>query len=335
MNPLKTPSFWYRSLGIPAPFVENALRPLSALYGLFFDLHQRSKSPYKAEIPVVCLGNIVAGGTGKTPTALAIMDLICNSKCARNPYFLLRGYGGAEIGPLLVDPQIHSAWDVGDEALILARSAPTIIAADRAAGVKHAQMKGADLVLMDDGLQNPGIHKDLKFLVLNGEMGFGNQKLLPAGPLRQPLKDGLNTADAFILIGDDTRGIIQSLPQNKPLIKARIIQSNSATLDQNAPYIAFAGLGYPQKFFDFLKNAAHFNVVEALPYPDHFPYEEHHILKLKEKARALNARLITTEKDFMRIPNTVCGEIDVMPISIVFDAPQTLIDLIKTIEKQA
>jgi tetraacyldisaccharide 4'-kinase len=334
MNRFKTPKFWYPSQTQRMPLMATALMPLSYIYSFFYTLHQSFSLPYKAEVPVVCLGNIVAGGTGKTPTALALMDLNQKVNFAQNPYFLLRGYGGAEIGPLLVDPQIHTAWDVGDEALILAQKAPTIVSADRAAGAQLAQSLGADFLIMDDGLQNPGIYKDIKILVINGEMGFGNGKILPAGPLRQPLAQGLDNADAYIVIGDDHANILSQLPKDKPILKTKIEIDQDSAVDRTQNYIAFAGLGYPDKFFNFLKRDCQMDILETVAFSDHYPYSEEDIRKLKSKAQDHSARLITTEKDFMRIPNTVCGEIDVMQISITFDAPQKLIDLIQAIEKQ-
>lgn len=325
----KTPKFWYRDLTTPPPMSEKILSVFSWIYRALYKIHQLSKIPYKAEIPVLCLGNLVAGGTGKTPTALAIFDLIKKESIAQSPYFLLRGYGGAEVGPLFVDTQKHTAWDVGDEALILAKKAPTIVAADRAGGAKLAQSKGADFIIMDDGLQNPGIHKDIKIIIINGEMGLGNQKLIPAGPIRQPLSEGLNSAHGFIMIGEDQRDIKRWLPPSKILIKAHIKKSDCNNVDLGAPYIAFAGLGYPQKFFNFLKHEAGLNIIKTIEFCDHYPYTEEDILKLRTTADRLNCKLITTEKDFLRIPASVHQDIEIMHIDMVFDEPQLLAQLIK------
>jgi tetraacyldisaccharide 4'-kinase len=319
MSALKTPAFWYRRPEDPPAPLESALAPLSRLYAFFYRLHQSSKTPYRSTIPVACIGNVVAGGTGKTPTALALMDLIRQAGLAQNPHFLIRGYGGSERGPVLVDPLMHSAWEVGDEALILVRSAPTIVAADRAAGAQFAERRGADLLLMDDGLQNPGLHKDLKIIVLNGEMGFGNKRLIPAGPLRQPLGEGLGKADAFILIGPDTRGALADLPAGKPILRAALRAKPSQPIDTSARYIAFAGLGYPDKFFNFLKESVKLDIVDTVRFADHCPYGESDLRMLEARARAHNARLITTEKDFLRIPKINAPEIDVIPVEMAFE----------------
>jgi tetraacyldisaccharide 4'-kinase len=330
MNALKTPDFWYRKPDQQPSAGEMALMPVARIYEMLYHLHQSSKSAYKAGVPVVCIGNIVAGGTGKTPTAIALLKFIREAGFAQNPHFLIRGYGGSETGPVLVDPVMHSAWEVGDEALILVRNAPTVVATDRAEGARFSERRGADLILMDDGLQNPGIHKDLKLVVVNGEMGFGNEKLIPAGPLRQPLIEGLKNADACILIGNDERGALENLPAGKPVIKAKLMSRPDSIVDRDAKYLAFAGLGYPDKFFKFLKDNVGLNVVETIRFADHCPYTEYDMRVLKAKADALGARLITTEKDILRIPCQDDIRIDVMPVSMVFDDVDALNAVIKS-----
>jgi tetraacyldisaccharide 4'-kinase len=329
MSALKTPSFWYRPPSEEPSMSELVLTPVSQIYEALYHWHQSSKTPYKAGIPVICIGNIVAGGTGKTPTAVALMHVIKEIGLAKNPHFLIRGYGGSETGPVLVDPLMHSAWEVGDEALILVQDAPTVVAADRAAGVQFAERRGADLILMDDGLQNPGIHKDLKLVVVNGEMGFGNQKLMPAGPLRQPLIEGLIKADAYIVIGEDKRNIAALLPAEKSVIRARLVQDEGPAFDKETKYIAFAGLGYPDKFFNFLKETVQLNVVECIRFADHCPYEEHDMKGLKARALTLGARLITTEKDSLRIPGAFKDDIDIMPVKMTFDDADDLAKLLQ------
>lgn len=331
MSALKTPSFWYRKSDEPESVTEKALSPVAKLYEMLYRAHQASKQAYKAEIPVLCIGNIVAGGTGKTPTSVALMKLIKAHGLARNPHFLLRGYGGSESGPVLVDPLMHSAWEVGDEALILNNCASTIVSNDRAAGTRFAHRRGADLILMDDGLQNPGIEKNLKLIVINGEMGFGNEKLLPAGPLRQPLIEGLKKADAYIIIGKDERNVLAELPTDKPVIRANLKPTAEATFDKGAKYLAFAGLGYPDKFFNFLKNEVGLNIVETMRFADHCPYGEAEMRLIKAKAKAADARLITTEKDSLRLPKSEDTPIDVLPIEMFFEQEEQVIDLLKSV----
>ena len=326
---LKTPSFWYRNKDEKIDIRESLLTPLASVYQASYALHQKSKEPYKSMLPVICIGNIVAGGTGKTPTALAIMDILRSAGIAKKPCFMIRGYGGAEIGPLLVDPEKHTAWETGDEALILAQYAPTIVGPDRAKGAQFAEKHGFDLILMDDGLQNPGLHKDLKLVVVNGEMGFGNGKMMPAGPLRQPLESGLKNADGFIFIGEDMRESMDLIPKDKKILHANLKPSETSKIDPAQDYIAFAGLGYAEKFFKFLRETVKLKIKESVTFGDHHPYDEDDIKALDKKAKALGARLITTKKDFIRVPKIEGVEIDVMPVNMVFEDQPALIDLIK------
>ncbi|MCC6598167.1 MAG: tetraacyldisaccharide 4'-kinase [Alphaproteobacteria bacterium] len=336
MSFLQTPKFWYIKAGTSPSRLERWLAPFSCVYYFFYTLHQHSNTPYVSDIPVLCLGNLVTGGTGKTPAALAILEVIKDRELAKTPFFLSRGYGGAERGPLLVEATRHTSWDVGDEPLILCKHAPTVVSTDRAKGVKLAHEKGADLIIMDDGLQNPGIHKDIKLIVINGEMGFGNQKMLPAGPLRQPLTKGLENADGFILIGEDVRGLTGILPTDKPIIKANIKpQKGSVLPDKDLRYFAFAGLGYPEKFFSFLKNTINLNLVETLKFADHYPYTKNDLLTLDRKAKALDARLITTEKDFMRLPATENITVDVVNVEMAFENTDLLARLIESMIRKS
>ena len=321
---LKTPSFWYPSAQTPHDWRVNALKPLSCFYKLAYNIHQNSISAKKVDIPVVCVGNLVAGGTGKTPTSIAVLGCLKQSGHAKNPFFLIRGYGGAERGPLLVDLDKHSAWDVGDESLILANHAPTIVSADRVAGAKLAIERGADLVLMDDGLQNPGIHKDFKIVVINGEMGFGNRMVMPAGPLREPLRVGLAKADMFILIGEDKHGACARLPDGVPLMRASLHTTEDAVPDKSKRYVAFAGLGYPEKFFNYLKDMLGLNVVSRIAYADHCPYGAHDIAQLAKQAKAHDAILITTEKDYLRLPKDNDLKVVTVPVNMVFENGEAL-----------
>ncbi len=326
---LKTPSFWYRNKDEKIDIRESLLTPFASLYQFSYAMHQQSKEPYTSTLPVICIGNLVAGGTGKTPTALAIMDIIRDAGIAKNPCFMIRGYGGAEIGPLLVNPKTHTAWDTGDEALILAQYAPTIVGADRADGAKLAERSGFDLILMDDGLQNPGLHKNLKLVVVNGEMGFGNQKMMPAGPLRQPLQAGLDNADGFILIGEDKRGALNLVPADKSILKADLHPSSDHAIDTEKKYLAFAGLGYPEKFFKFLRERVKLDVVDTVIFGDHHPYNEEDLKALHAKAQSLGANLITTKKDAIRLPQIEGIDVFVMPVKMRMEDEGALIALIK------
>lgn len=328
----KTPEFWYPQLGnddASNSVMPTLLCPLEALYKIAFKLHQSMSVMEKAAIPVLCVGNLVAGGTGKTPSSIAFLKFLIESGFAKNPYFLIRGYGGAERGPVLVNPDSHTAWDVGDESLILARHAPTVVSADRIDGAALAHRNGADLVIMDDGLQNPGIHKDLKIIVINGEMGFGNGHMMPAGPMREPLEQGLRKADAFLLIGKDKTNAAATLPDGIPVLKAHLEAKPENIPDMNKKYLAFAGLGYPEKFFGFLKNDIGLDVVREVRFADHCPYEEEDLAALAKQAKDIGADLITTQKDYLRLPTIKGVHVHALPIHMVWDTPGILKTLLK------
>lgn len=326
---LKTPAFWYRKNGSPAPLAERMLAPVSCLYALGRRAHLKFRpAPYKAEIPVLCVGNAVAGGSGKTPAALALMDVIRKAGLARNPYFLSRGYGGRVKGPAIVDP-LMSAGECGDEPLLLAASSPVVIAASRPEGARFCAEHGADLALMDDGLQNPALHKDLGFLVIDGAAGFGNGRLLPAGPLRERLEEAFDRADAFILIGKDSRNVTALLPPGKPLFHAHIKPSLSPALTNvKKPVIAFAGIGRPEKFYQML-TALGVDVAGWHPFPDHYRYTAHDLERLKAEAQAGDAALLTTEKDAVRLRGMgIEADILTVPIRLEFENPQAVLDFL-------
>jgi len=314
---LHTPQFWYKKDAAPG-WRSTALLPLSWLYGLGRKLHVARAKPYKAGIPVICIGNLTAGGAGKTPTAIALMQMVKTLKIAKNPHFLTRGYGGAARKAVLAKPDIHDANDVGDEALLLAVHAPTIISPNRADGAALAENIGADLIIMDDGFQNHQLAKDFSLLVIDGQSGFGNQYMLPAGPLREPLGAGLARADAFMIIGEDKHNIAVSLPMDKPLLNGTITP-HVKNLDKEARYLAFAGLGQPEKFRATLEGLS-FSIAAWQSFPDHYPYTQSDLKTLKSNAAALRAQLITTEKDFMRLKHLQgADDIHVLPISMKID----------------
>lgn len=321
---MKTPNFWYnKSSGI-----ETLLSPFSKLYIKLGRRHRAASSPQKLAVPVICIGNIVSGGSGKTPTAIALLQLIQSSKISLSPFFLTRGYRGKIIGPERVDDTCDPAlW--GDEALLLSRHAPTIVSKNRYAGGILAQNLEADLILMDDGMQNYSLTKDITFCVVDGTMGFGNQAVVPQGPLRQPLEDGYQLTDAFILIGEDKQNISDDLPAHKPTFRASLKVRNDLRLSKEQPYIAFCGIGFPQKFETSLKNEG-LNIIEFKSFGDHHDYSPRDIVDLGNLAEKKNARLITTEKDFARLPDFFRKQfVDVLPVEIIFDNPDAVIDFIK------
>ena len=311
--PLKTPQFWYRPAGIKA----YALLPIAWLYQIGHRINQRFKpAPYETSIPVICIGNAVAGGSGKTPTAIALMALIKEAGFHKAPYFLTRGYGGETDAPRLVNAEKDKAGQVGDEPLLLARSAPTIVAKNRADGAKLAEQQGADLIVMDDGLQNQSIKKDISFLVIDRAVNFGNGKTIPAGPLREPLSKVLPKSDVVICIG-------RPLVSDKPVFEAEILTDK---FDDTLKYIAFAGLGRPQKFLDTLEeNKA--TIVGWHAFADHHLYSEYEIHEMLKEATEKKAHLITTEKDYMRLPKDLKNNIKTLPITLNFKDKKAIVDL--------
>ncbi len=313
--PVKTPSFWYKPPGI----ISTALTPLAWLYQIGHRTNQALKGKtYKSTISVICIGNAVAGGSGKTPTAIRLLNFIKDNDLATNPAFLTRGYGGEIERATFVDIKKHSAAQVGDEALLLAQQAKTIVSQNRKDGAKLAEENNIDLIIMDDGLQNNALHKDISFLVIDRAVDFGNSKTIPAGPLREPLSRILPKTNAVICIGN-------ALTSDKPVFEARINASGDVTKEN---YVAFAGLGRPEKFLATLQEM-NANVLKWYPFPDHHLYSLYEIQTLLKKAEENEATLITTEKDHVRLPKEVKDKIKTLPIELEFKDENALLQYLK------
>lgn len=314
---LKTPAFWTGKNMIAA-----ALRPLSYAYLAGHKIKTALTRPYKSSVPVLCVGGVVAGGSGKTPVVHAVIDLIRERELFENPVILSRGYGGALKGPTLVDLSVHGAGDVGDEALLHASRAPTVVARNRAQGALLAEAMDADLIIMDDGFQNNSLEKTLSFLVIDSSQGLGNGYCLPAGPLREPLEEALARCALVIRTGAD--GNFPAVDKTVVNAKLNIVSSN----DRGKTYVAFAGMGHPEKFKRTLERDG-FNIARFVPFADHHPYSRTDIAALK----ADGWPLITTEKDFMRIPAEDRDAVDVLSISYSFEAPQVVADSLKGLSR--
>ncbi|MDE2239105.1 MAG: tetraacyldisaccharide 4'-kinase [Rhodospirillales bacterium] len=246
-------------------------------------------------IKTICVGNVGVGGSGKTVVALDIL-----TRLPGRPFALTRGYGGALRGPLLVERGLHTAAEVGDEALLLAELAPTIKAEDRAAGGRLALAEGATAIVMDDGLQNPALRKDLSLLVIDGGYGFGNGLLLPAGPLREPVQSAAWRCHAAVLVGDDETGALAQLPPSMPVLRASMMPDCVEPLGRR-PVIAFAGIGRPEKFFRSVLSLGA-ELVNSHAYPDHHVYAAKEAKALLAEAADTGAKLVTTAKDFVKLP---------------------------------
>jgi tetraacyldisaccharide 4'-kinase len=313
----KTPSFWYQQ----SSWQSQWLAPFAALYGVVSAQRLKKRARYVSDAKVICIGNLTAGGSGKTPVALALKELLGG----KDAVYLSRGYGGSLQGPTLVSID-HSADQVGDEPMLLARAAPTIIAKDRIKGAKLAEDHHASLIIMDDGFQNPSLFKDLRICVIDGASGFGNMKCIPAGPLRQPLALGLVHADIFIVIGTLDENVKRLLPKGTPLFEASIEADISALPAdyKNNSYVAFSGIAHPIKFENTLKDiGAH--VIKSSHFADHHAYSAKELTILMDYAKSESCRLITTEKDAVKIPDGPWMDyIDVLPIKLKFKAESKL-----------
>ena len=305
---MRAPDFW-QSRGLAS----TLLAPLGVLYGATVAWKAHAAKPYRARARILCVGNLTAGGSGKTPVALAIGARLAAK--GHRVFFLTRGYGGRETGPLAVTAS-HSATQVGDEALLLAKSAPTIVARDRAAGAVMAESQGAEIIVLDDGHQNFTLAKDLSLVVIDGEAGFGNGRMIPAGPLREPVAQGLARADAVVIMRDGNPDLAG---YGGPRLRARLLADGNDFKDRRV--FAFAGIGRPEKFVASLKEAGAI-VTGAQFFADHHPFTTEEIAALK--VRAGDALLVTTEKDFVRLDEGSRGGVAVLSVLARFDNENAL-----------
>jgi tetraacyldisaccharide 4'-kinase len=320
---MRAPEFWTED-GLPAQLLE----PFGRLFDLAGRLRRRLVRPRRAPVPVICVGNLTVGGAGKTPTVLALAERL--QAGGHRPHVLTRGYGGRARGPLRVDPARHDFALVGDEALLLAAAAPTWIARDRAAGAEAAAGAGAACVLMDDGFQNPHLAPDLAFVVVDGGYGFGNRRLLPAGPLRERVADGLARAQAVIRIGADRFGIDRLLPAGLARIEAELGPAADAPPLAGRRLLAFAGMGRPEKLFATL-SAAGAELVGRERFADHHRYRRSEIEQLLTRAARADAVCITTSKDAVRLPPDLRSHVAVLPIILRWQTPGVLDRLLERV----
>ncbi|WP_408744360.1 tetraacyldisaccharide 4'-kinase [Acetobacter cerevisiae] len=320
---MRPPRFWSDPQARVFPWL---LSPLSALVATCAVKRQK-KAGWEASVPVLCCGNLTTGGTGKTTVVLDLVARLKKRKIA--VHALTRGYGGRIKTATQVDLARHSARDVGDEALLLAQECPTWVGGDRAASAQAAVAAGATCLIMDDGFQNPGLHKDVSLLVVDGVVGLGNGHVLPAGPLRESPAGAFARASAVLLIGPDNTGFLERYAGALPDVMRADLQTEAEMQGlKGARCIAFAGLGRPSKFFDGLRQAG-VKPVQCLAFPDHYFYKDRDMTHLATLARQADAQLVTTPKDTVRFPPAFRKQLKTIDVGLVWQneaAPEALLD---------
>ena len=316
--PIKTPHFWTE-----LSWQSVILFPVSYIWRFGHYAQQKILNTKETEIPVICVGNLTVGGSGKTPVVITLCRFL--SGIGKSTSILTRGFGGKEKGPIFVSTNLHQSFDVGDEPLMMAHSLDVCVSRNRPLGANHIlDKKKYDCIVMDDGLQNPTLKKDLNIAVFDGKFGIGNGFLLPAGPMRQKLEVGIQNIDLVIFNGKDETGLGQKIPPHIPIFTGEL-QPDEEIVEKmkNRRVYGFAGIGNPSRFFKTLNDIGADLVGEA-HFADHHPYTDADLTQLYEEAMQSGAELVTTQKDWMRLPSDWRDRVLTVPVRIHFSADDTI-----------
>ncbi|MEM8569509.1 MAG: tetraacyldisaccharide 4'-kinase [Pseudomonadota bacterium] len=321
---MQPPAFWFAPRN-HFTLASRMLAPLSWIWASATRRRIEGEAPVKLSVPVICVGNLTLGGAGKTPTVIALLQEL--SARGHNVHAISRGHGGSLQGPVRVDPERHSADKVGDEPLLLAMFAPVWVGRDRVAAGRAAVADGADVIVMDDGFQNPALHKDISLVVVDAGVGFGNGRVAPAGPLREPVVSGLARGDLLLVIGgaDDQARFHADWPEAQalPAISASLRPLEMGMAWHGLRAFAFAGIARPEKFFASLK-AEGAELVATRAFDDHAQFDQRILARIQSEANALGARLVTTEKDAVRLPPSFRRDVLAFPVRLKLHSWQPL-----------
>jgi tetraacyldisaccharide 4'-kinase len=318
---MRAPDYWQSG---PTAAIGHLLSPLGALYAMATSLRASRQPSWKAPIPVICLGNLVMGGAGKTLVGTHLARQLIET--GHNPHIVIRGYGGALTGPIQVNVDTHTHHDVGDEGLLYAAITPTWAGADRVASAKCAVDTGANVIIMDDGFQNPSLAKTMSILIFDGNYGVGNGYGFPAGPLREFLGTGIKRANGIVGIGQLPQSIL-SAARDKPVFIADTVPKSDNEDLSGKRVVAFAGIGRPQKFFDSLSTAGA-DIVHSVGFPDHHNYTNAEIRNLKKEAEKNSAMLMTTAKDHVRLSPEMKQAVTVFNVDIKWQKKSAFLDFV-------